>query len=103
VQHLYFYSDVDEESVLALRREVLQACQGRKDGAGVSSSTRPGSMHSENWLLSLVNQVHVPLCVMVAPYRVGTHAPPRSCWRSRSRSSGLGCCTRGSTYGALNG
>jgi hypothetical protein len=58
VQHLYFYSDVNEESVLALRREVLAACQARKDGAGVWVSPPPivihvhspgGSMHSENW------------------------------------------------------
>lgn len=91
--HLYFYSDVTDESVIVLRADVLAACQGTKGPSGVFMQPKPilihvhsggGSVYSEQWLLSLFNQVHVPLCVMVdslsasaataltvmAPYRV---------------------------------
>lgn len=96
VRHIYFYADVDAASVGKLRDEVLLAARATvMDGSGVTVSPKPivihvhsrgGSMYAENWLLSLFNQVGVPLCVMVdalsasaatslsvmAPYRVGT-------------------------------
>lgn len=103
VTHLYYYSDVDDDSVLQLRSSVLDAAQATQRQSGGSFSddgsvlaspkpivihvhSRGGSMFSENWLMSLYNQVHVPLCVMVdglsasaatalsvmAPYRVMT-------------------------------
>jgi ATP-dependent protease ClpP protease subunit len=120
VRHIYFYSPVTEESVLQLRRSVLDACRdgpptapdpaAANHAAAASSYTAVGSyataavvrtgpkpivvhIHSpggsvlaENWLLSMFNQVDVPLCAMVdswsasaatalsvmAPYRVGT-------------------------------
>lgn len=93
VKHLYFYSSVNDDSVLNLREEVLSACRVSKNGA-VHVAPKPilihihsygGSTYSENWLLSLFNHVRVPLCAMVdqmsasaatslsvmAPYRVG--------------------------------
>jgi ATP-dependent protease ClpP protease subunit len=95
LKHVYFYGNVDDESVTKLRKEVLEACKGVKDDKGVWSDPKPivmhvhsqgGSVYSEQWLLSLFNQVQVPLCAMVdalsasaataitvmAPYRVAT-------------------------------
>jgi ATP-dependent protease ClpP protease subunit len=95
LQHLYFYADVDDESVLKLRGEVLEACRSVRKDDGTWVNPKPiiihvhsagGSIASMQWLLSLFNQVHVPLCVCVdaksasaatalsimAPYRVGT-------------------------------
>jgi ATP-dependent protease ClpP protease subunit len=95
LQHLYFYCDVEDSTVLKLRDQVLEACRGSRkdDGTWVDPKpiivhvhSRGGSLASMQWLLSLFNQVHVPLCVMVdslsasaatalsvmAPYRVGT-------------------------------
>ena len=95
LKHLYFYADVDDESVLKLREDVLDACRSvrKDDGTWVTPKpiiihvhSRGGSIASMQWLLSLFNQVHVPLCVCVdaksasaatalsimAPYRVGT-------------------------------
>ena len=63
VKHVYFYSDVSDESVLTLRQEVLDACTSSKDPeTGVQTAPKPivihvhsrgGSMYSENWLLAL--------------------------------------------------
>jgi ATP-dependent protease ClpP protease subunit len=96
VQHLYLYSDVTEESVTKLREEVLAACRSEKTPTGGAwTSPKPivlhvhsigGSVYAMQWLLSLFNQVHVPVCALVdgysasaataisvmAPYRVGT-------------------------------
>jgi ATP-dependent protease ClpP protease subunit len=109
VQHIYFYAEVTDASVLSLRDEVLAACRTvsapAPAGAGAPESTasaatmnaapKPivihinspgGSVVSMQWLMSLFNQVHVPLCALidgmsasaatmlsvVAPYRVGT-------------------------------
>lgn len=96
VQHLYFYNDrVDDESVLLLRDQVLEACRSVQNEHGTWVDPLPivvhvhspgGSMGSMQWLLSLFNQVHVPICAMVdgisasaatalsvmAPFRVAT-------------------------------
>lgn len=74
LQHIYFYSDVTDISVLGLRDKVLAACRSSQDTGGVWVSPKPilihvhshgGSMSAQSWLMSLFNQVHVPLCVMV--------------------------------------
>lgn len=105
VTHVYFYEDVNEDSVATLRTEILEAARGTQEEF-LSSSTRGakndirlspkpivvhvhslgGKMWAGNWLLSLFNQVHVPICTLVdsesasaatfltvsSPYRVAT-------------------------------
>lgn len=107
VTHIYFYSAVDEQSVSTLRQEILEAARGTQiatSGEGAPSpsegqiirvSPKPiivhvhcpgGQFWAGNWLFSLFNQVHVPICTMVdsesasaatfltvtSPYRVAT-------------------------------
>lgn len=95
LKHLYFYGTVTEADVLLLREQVLDACRGKREEDGtwvdpkpilVHVHSRGGDMWAMQWLLSLFNQVNVPLCVMVdalsasaatalsvmAPYRVGS-------------------------------
>ena len=95
VHHVYFYSDVNDESVLTLRTDVLDACRATVSDKGVRITPKPivihvcsrgGQIRSMQWLMSLFNQVDVPICTMVdalsasaatcltvmAPYRVAT-------------------------------
>jgi len=109
VTHIYFYADVDDDSVSQLRQEVLEASRGShtdwrediRDGEGrpipyeirlspkpivIHVHSRGGYVWAGNWLVSLFDQVHVPICTMVdslsasaatfltvgPPYRVGT-------------------------------
>jgi ATP-dependent protease ClpP protease subunit len=92
LRHIYFYTDVTDASVLLLRQQVLQACEGTHAtmnvpikaanalaaiSPGGSTYAKPivihvmsrgGNMDSEGWILSLFNSVHVPLCSMVDGY-----------------------------------
>jgi ATP-dependent protease ClpP protease subunit len=99
--HIYFYSEVNEETVTLLRSQILEAAKGTQEhfhpssGNSVLTSPKPIAVHvhspggdvwAGNWLLSLFNQVHVPICTVVdsisasaatfltvsSPYRVVT-------------------------------
>jgi len=101
VTHIYFYSYVDEDSVTNLRQQILEAARGTQtnphgERREVRVTAKPIVIHvhspgglvwAGNWLYSLFNQVHVPICTLIdsesasaatfltvgSPYRVGTH------------------------------
>jgi len=83
LEHLYFYDIVNEESVQKLRQEILEAARGKVVSVTISAdgskqdvrlTPRPIVIHvhspggyllSGNWLYSLFNQVHVPICTVI--------------------------------------
>lgn len=93
VQHLYFYTNINNDTIKDLQKLLLEASKTKLNSSGVYISPKPiclhlnspgGHVHSTNIFYSLIQTQRVPLCVIIetlcasaasniallAPYRV---------------------------------
>jgi len=93
VEHIYFYSGINDESVNTLQQLLMDASKTKVNNSGVHISPKPiclhlnspgGSVHTKDIYYTLIQSQRVPLCVitetltasaatdlaLLAPYRL---------------------------------
>lgn len=93
VQHIYFYSDIDNDSVNNLQKILLESAKTKMDYSGITISPKPivihlkspgGTVISTDIFYTIFQSLRVPLCIIIegfccsaatflallAPYRV---------------------------------
>ena len=74
VQHLYFYSDINDESVDILQKLLMDASKTKLNNSGVHISPKPICLHlnspggfvtSTDVFYTLIQSQRVPLCVIL--------------------------------------